>query len=270
MDVILNFLSYYPISSHDVYRWPKYLARLWIGVVLVCGWPVAHGETLRVAVAANLQPVFDPLAAGFTRQGGVEIEAVFGSSGKFYAQIVHGAPFHLFLSADMDYPARLHREGHTLTPPRPYALGTLVLWSGQARDLGDWQAVLRSPAIRHVAVANPETAPYGREARKILNRAGLAAILESKLVFGESIAQANQFITTGAAEVGFTAKSVVLDPAMAGRGSWLAMDHDPIPQGVVVLAYARDHESGAARRFFDHLFTPEASTLLHQYGYLPP
>lgn len=234
---------------------------------------VLAATTLNVAVAANVQYAFDDLARAFTADTGIALQPSYGASGKFVAQIAHGAPFHVFLSADMKYPEALVRDGLAVGPVTPYAYGSLVLWTLQPLALTDWPALLRSTAVRKIAVANPETAPYGRAALEAMAKAGLLAGVRDKLVYGESIAQANQFITTGSADIGFTAKSVVLAPEQRGQGRWQEIPttaYQPIAQGVVILTTATGDEARAARRLLDFLHGAKARALLQAHGYRLP
>jgi len=233
----------------------------------------ASAGTLTVAVAANLQYAFDELQVAFQEKTGHRLKPVFNSSGKFAAQILHGAPFDVFVSADIDYPQKLHTAGLTADAPRIYARGLLVLWTMKQIDLQHWQSTLAGAAVRKIAVANPKTAPYGRETMRLLARLQLEQPLKQKLVFGESIAQTNQYIHSQAADAGFTAKSVVLSPEMRGQGQWIDLPrqaYQPIAQGVVVLIHARQTDLALAQQFRDFLLSPAARAILARYGYLPP
>lgn len=231
----------------------------------------SFAQTLRVAVAANAQFVMAPLKAAFQQQYGVQIESIVSSSGKLTTQIQQGAPFDVFLSADMDYPNALHRQGLTSTQPLVYAYGSLVLWTLSDLPLSADLRVLQNPLVRHIALANSETAPYGAAAISVLKHRKMLTSVQPRLVYGESIAQVNQYVLSGAAEVGITAKSVVLDPALKGRGHWIDLPppgYSPIAQGVVVLK--RTDQPSAARQFIQFLRTPVARRLLQQYGYRTP
>ncbi|MCU6435854.1 molybdate ABC transporter substrate-binding protein [Undibacterium sp. Jales W-56] len=233
----------------------------------------AQAETIAVAVAANVQYVFNDLKAEFKKETGHEIQASFNSSGKFVTQIMNGAPFDVFLSADMAFPDKLHKEGFSKAPPKVYAYGALVLWTRKDVDLGDWQSLLMSKSIDKIAIANPTTAPYGREAMNSLHYYKLAAALQAKLVFGESIAQTNQYIHSRAADIGFTAKSVVLSPEMKGQGKWIDVpvaSYQPIAQGALILNYGKEHHPEVAQQFFDFIYSVQARAIFARYGYLLP
>ena len=245
-------------------------APLLFSLIAFCA-PAAAG-TLTVAVAANVQYAFDDIQAAFKKETGHELKPVYNSSGKFAAQIMNGAPFDVFLSADMEYPEKLHREGFA-TAPKVYGYGTLVLWTMKDIDLSDWKAALAAPAVAKIAVANPKTAPYGREAMKALAKYRLDATLASKLVFGESISQTNQYIHSRAADAGFTAKSVVVSPEMNGQGRWIDLPKDayqPIAQGIAVLKHGLRNNPQLAQQFHDFVLSAKSRAILERYGYLLP
>ena len=232
----------------------------------------AAGE-ITVAGAANVQFTLEDLKAEFTRETGIGVKTVIGSSGKLTSQIENGAPFDVFLSADTKYPAVLYKEGFSLRSPKVYAYGVLVLWTMKDLDLSQGLNVLNGPGIVKIAIADPALAPYGRQAVNALKFYKLYDAEKKKLVLGESISQANQFITTGAADIGFTAESVVLAPDMKGKGKWVEVDphsYQPIAQGVIVLKYGDQTHSKEAREFYDFLFSSPAREIFKRYGYKLP
>lgn len=245
----------------------------WLFILcLVCALP-ARAETLTVAVAANVQYAFDDLRAAFAKQTGISIKPLYASSGKITAQIQNGAPFDLFVSADMEYPEALHRAGWAVAAPKVYAYGVLVLWSMQNLDLSKGIALLADKGIRKVVLPNPQVAPYGREALRALQSAKLAEIVGPKLVYGESIGQASQYIYSGIVDAGFTAKSVVLSPEMQGKGKWVEVDprlYTPIAQGVVILKQGQARHSKEVQLFYDFLFSDPARAIFTRYGYRLP
>lgn len=235
--------------------------------------PSILAATLTVAVAANVQYVFDDLKAEFKNETGHDLKPVYASSGKLTAQIMNGAPFDVFLSADMEYPEKLHQARFTTAAPRIYAYGTLVLWTLKDLDLQHWQRALAAPGIGKIAVANPKTAPYGRETMKVLARYKLADALKGKLVFGESVSQTNQYIHSKAADAGFTAKSVVVSPQLKDQGKWIELPQDayqPIAQGVVVLKHGQQTHPQVAQQFHDFVLSPKSRAILERNGYLLP
>jgi molybdate transport system substrate-binding protein len=233
----------------------------------------AFAGDITVAGAANVQFTLDDLKAEFTKETGIGVKTVIGSSGKLTAQVENGAPFDVFLSADMKYPTKLYKDGFSSDAPKVYAYGVLVLWTMKDLDLSKSVNALNNATIQKIAIANPEVAPYGREAVNALKFYKLYDQLQKELVLGESIAQTNQFITTGAADIGFTAKSVVVAPNMKDKGKWVEVDtqsYKPIAQGVIVLKYAQANHSKEAREFYDFLFSSPAQEIFKKYGYKLP
>ncbi len=240
------------------------------GLAIVFSPVCAFAGDLTVAVAANVQYTFEEIKTAFEKQSDIKIKTIIGSSGKFTAQIENGAPFDIFLSADMDYPQTLEKKGLTYNSPKTYVYGTLVLWTMNNVDLSNGIQAVLDPAVQKVAIASPNTAPYGRQAVNALKNAGLYKQVSKKLVYGESIAQANQFISTGASDIGFTAKSVVLAPNMKDKGQWIEVDrklYEPIAQGAVILKYAGEHLKDA-QTFYEFLFSKEAKDIYQKYGYI--
>lgn len=223
---------------------------------------------IAIATAANMQFAMKDLSQEFTKQTGINCDIIVSSSGKLTAQIKEGAPYDLFVSADMKYPEDLYQSGFTTKKPEVYAFGKLVLWSIK-EGLKPNIAQLTDENIKHIALANPKTAPYGQAALDVLNHHNIFEKVEKKLVYGESISQTNQFIISGSAQVGFTAKSVVLSPKVEGEGQWTAIDessYTPIAQGVVILK--KDNPSENAEKFYSFLFSERSKEILEDYGYL--
>ncbi len=250
----------------------KHLARFLLSLLVVASAAV-HADALTVAVAANAEFVFNDLAAEFKKESGQDLKPIINSSGKFVTQIMNGAPYDVFLSADMEFPEKLYQAGYAVAAPKPYAYGALVVWTMKDLDLHTWQSALATAAVSKIAVANPQTAPYGRETMKALGKAKLDQVLAPKLVFGESIAQTNQYIFSAVADVGFTAKSVVLAPDMKGKGKWIEVPKDlyePIAQGAVILKHGQETNPKLAQEFYAFLYSDKARAILEHYGYLLP
>lgn len=229
---------------------------------------------VRVAAAADLKWALEEVRKDFARESpGIQVDVTFGSSGQFYAQLAGKAPFDLFLSADVDYARKLQDAGlgHGLFT---YAVGRLALVVPKASPLDPEKrglAVLLDPSVRHVAMANPQHAPYGRAAQAALASAGLAPRVQGRLVLGENVSQAAQFVHTGAAEAGLVALSLALAPEMADRcRAWTVPQdlHPPLEQGGLILAWARDPE--AARALRAYLLGPRGQAILAKYGFAPP
>lgn len=233
-----------------------------------CANRKAHKEPVTIAVAANMQFAMDALTKEFTLKTGVPCELIIGSSGKLTAQIKQGAPYDLLVSANMKYPEEIARSGMAALPPRHYADGALVLWT-KVENLEPSLEMLYNNDIRHIALANPKTAPYGQAAIETLNNTGMREKINDKLVYGESIAQTNQFIISGAAEIGFTALSVVLSGEMKEKGRWVRISpelHNPVEQGIVLLERKAGIKEGA-RELYDFLISKEAGEVLEKFGY---
>jgi molybdate transport system substrate-binding protein len=227
---------------------------------------------LRVAVAANVQYVAQVLKQEFEKETGLTLELVVNSSGKITAQVEQGAPYDVFLSADTKYPQALYLKGLTLGPPRVYGYGKLILWTTRPLDLRRPLPRLLAAVPGKVAIANPETAPYGQAALQALAYYGLKEATREKLVLGESVAQVNQYILSGAVDLGFTAQSVVREPALQGKGTWQEVDpkaYAPIAQSAVLLRTAGSRPAKEARQFFEFLFSLKAQSIFRRYGYDP-
>ena len=250
------------------------MKKYFITLMLICLLPLsAMAEQITVAAAANVQFTLDELKAEFTKETGIDVKTVIGSSGKLTSQIENGAPFDVFMSADMDYPKRLDKDGTTLSEPKIYAYGYLVLWTLKDVDLSKGIAGFSDRSVKRIAIASPKAAPYGRQAVIAMKYNHLYPGISSKLVYGESISQVNQFITTRAADVGITAKSVVLAPHMKDKGKWVEVDpqsYEPIAQGVVILKYAGRKHSAEAQKFDNFLFSAPAQDIFKKYGYKLP
>ena len=229
-------------------------------------------QKVSVAVAANVQFAMQQLKAQFEKETGIELDISIGSSGKFTTQIEQGAPYDVFVSADISYPTTLYKEGLTADSPKVYANGSLVLWTARTdiKPLADLKLLLTGN-IKKIALANPKTAPYGVAAVEAMKYYKLYDSVQTKLVYGESIAQTNQYITTQSADIGFTAKSVVLADEMKGKGSWVDIDpkaYSPIAQAAVILKHGKDTNADAAQKFYNFLYSADAKKILKHYGYI--
>lgn len=228
-----------------------------------------HAGEVQVAVAANFAGPMEKLAEQFQKDTGHKAVLASGATGKFYAQIRNGAPFEVLLSADDETPARLEAEGQVVAKSRfTYAVGRLVLWSAKANYVDAAGAVLKTGDFTHLAIANPKTAPYGAAAVAVINKLGLTARLQPRLVQGENIAQAFQFASTGNAELGFVAQAQVWRDGKFTAGSgWIvpASMHAPIRQDAALLT--RGAKNPAAQALLDYLRTDRAKALIRAYGY---
>jgi molybdate transport system substrate-binding protein len=222
-----------------------------------------------VAVAANFTAPMQQIAKTFEQKTGHKAVLSFGSSGNFYTQIKNGAPFQVLLSADSETPSKLEREGLGIAGTRfTYAIGRLVLWSANAGLVDDRGDILRKGTFRHIAVANPKLAPYGAAALEAMERLGVAQALQPKLVLGDNIAQAFQFVATGNAELGFVALSQVASNGRIERGSgWIvpAQLHSPIRQDALLLRPGKDNVAAVA--LLAYLKSEEARAVIRSFGY---
>ncbi|MGH8720727.1 MAG: molybdate ABC transporter substrate-binding protein [Burkholderiales bacterium] len=222
-----------------------------------------------VAVAANFAAPVRALAAAFEKRSGHRLVLSTGSTGKLYAQVRNGAPFDAFLSADAQTPARLESEALAVSGQSfTYALGKLVLWSPAAALVDARGDVLRQGAFKRLAIANPRLAPYGTAAREAMEKLGVWHALKERLVLGENIAQAFQFVHSGNVELGFVAYSQIREPGRTTAGSyWLVPQalYAPIRQDAALLA--RGAGNAAARQFLGFLRGAQARELIRNHGY---
>ncbi len=226
-------------------------------------------QTITIAAAANVQYALDSLVSIFEQETGTGCEVVVSSSGKLTAQISKGAPYDIFLSADMKYPELLYAEGLLKNKPVVYARGSLVLWSPTRSDSTDLWQMLSSDEIKNIAIANPKMAPYGIAAMEVLTSMNLLDGVEEKLIYGESIAQTNHFMTSGATGLGFTAKSVVMTPQMRDVGKWVEVNtayYTPIDQGMALINHD-GYELPPAQAFYDFMLSSRAQSILNYFGY---
>jgi molybdate transport system substrate-binding protein len=228
---------------------------------------------LTIAAAADLQPVLPRLAAAFTKATGHSVRATYGSSGNFFAQIGNGAPFDLFLSADIAYPAQLEAAGlaepGTLTA---YASGAIVLWArnGSPVDVNTGWSALTGDRVRRIAIANPDHAPYGGAAVTALRNAGIYDRVRAKLVFGENVSQAAQFVQSGNADAGIIPLSLATSAPLMAAGRYMRISpslYPPIEQAAVILRRSTNKE--AARAFLRFLRQPDIVAMLEQAGFGP-
>jgi len=248
---------------------PSSTCRALVASALLATACAAGAAEVQVAVAANFTAPMQAIATAFEKDTGHKAMVAFGATGKFYAQIRNGAPFEVLLAADDTTPARLEREGEAVAGSRfTYAIGKLVLWSAKADYVDADGRVLTGTDFRHLSLANPKTAPYGAAAMTTLARLGLAERLAGRIVQGENITQAYQFVATGNAELGFVALSQVFkDGSIVGGSAWIvpAGMYDPIRQDAVILARGKDNP--AAKALVEYLKGTTAAGIIRSYGY---
>jgi molybdate transport system substrate-binding protein len=252
----------------------RYFARIIVFASVATLLPAvtcAQGNEVRVAAAADLKFAMADLAAQFEKQTGTRVDVTYGSSGNFLSQLQNGAPFDLFFSADIEYPKKLEAAG--LAEPGTlyeYAVGRIVIWTPADAKVDvvkeGWKALL-DERVQKIAVANPEHAPYGRAAVAAMQKAGIYDQVKAKLVFGENISQAAQFVQSGNAQAGIIALSLAISPPMNDGKRWgIPADlHAPIVQGAIALRNAKN--KGTALAFLEFVKSDAGRELLSKYGF---
>ncbi|MEF9898654.1 MAG: molybdate ABC transporter substrate-binding protein [Pseudomonas sp.] len=229
----------------------------------------AWADEVQVAVAANFTAPIQAIAKDFEKDTGHKLVAAYGATGQFYAQIKNGAPFEVFLAADDSTPEKLEKEGAGVKGSRfTYAVGTLALWSAKAGYVDDKGEVLKKNLYKHLSIANPKAAPYGLAATQVLDRLELTDATKGKIVEGQNITQAYQFVSTGNAELGFVALSQIYKDGKVSEGSaWIVPSnlHEPIKQDALTLNKGKD--SAAAKALVEYLKGPKAAAVIKSYGY---
>ncbi len=227
---------------------------------------------VKVAVAANFAQAMKDIATEFEKDTGHKVAMTQGATGKFYAQITNGAPFEVFLSADDETPTRLVREGKAVPGQQfTYAIGRLVLWSPDDKLVDQGGNVLKTDKFKFIAIANAKVAPYGRAAVQTMQKLGALTVIEPRVVQGESIAQTQQFVTSGNAQLGFVALSQVWESGKLKSGSgWIVPEtmHEELRQDAVLLNPGKD--SPAAHALLAWLKSDKAKKIIDRYGYKIP
>jgi len=236
--------------------------------------PLAAQE-IKVAAAADLNYAMKDLTGRYENKSGNRVSLSFGSSGNFYSQIQNGAPFDLFFSADLDYVKKLAAAGKIdSSSVRTYAIGRLVLWVPDSLKLDPQKLkmdLLLDPSIKKIAIANPGLAPYGRAAAAALEHFQIKGLVSDRLVMGENVGQAAQFVQSGNAQAGLIPLSLALSPAMKDAGKYWEVPQDAYPeirQGVGVVSSSKNKK--AAQAFLDYISSPEGTAVLEQYGFRVP
>jgi molybdate transport system substrate-binding protein len=246
-------------------------------LVLLIALPIAkaaHAQEVRVAAAADLKFAMQDVTTQFKRQTGMKVDVTYGSSGNFFSQLQNGAPFDVFFSADIDYPRKMEAAG--LAEPGTlyeYAVGRIAIWAPadallDVAHLG-WKALLDA-RVQKISIANPEHAPYGRAAVAALQKAGIYEQVKAKLVYGENISQAAQFVQSGNAQAGIVAMSLAVSPGMTDGKRWeIPSDmHPPIEQAAIVLKNAAN--KNGARALLEFVKSEAGRSTLSKYGFTFP
>ncbi len=232
------------------------------------------GGTINVAVAANVSYAIETIKKEFNRvHPDIKVNVTLGSSGKLTAQIKNGAPYGMFMSANMSYPEALYRDKIALTKPIVYAQGGLVYLSTKQQDFTQGMKMLETPTIKRIAIANPKTAPYGKAAVEAMKNAGVYDKIKNKFVYAESVSQTVSYTIT-AADIGFIAKSALYSPNMSHfkeTVNYSDVDtklYTPINQGIVLLKNSKNLSE--VEKFYNFILTPEVKKILNNFGYLVP
>lgn len=241
-------------------------------VMVLLWWLVAsaaQADTVQIAVASNFAGAMERIAASFEKSTGHKVLIANGATGKFYAQIKNSAPFDVLLAADDTTPAKLEAEGLAVSGTRfTYAIGRLALWSPKVNYVDREGRILITGRFTHLAVANPKVAPYGVAAIEVMQKLDVLKMLEPRFVQGENIAQTQQFVVSGNAELGFVALSQILDDGqLIGGSAWMVPEalHQPIRQDALLLQKGKDNS--AARALLKYLKSDEAISIMTSLGY---
>lgn len=243
-------------------------------LALGCISPICAAQELSVAAAADLQFAMEDIAGRFQKETGKTVKPIYGSSGNFYQQIQNGAPFDVFLSANLDYPKKLEAAG--LAEPGTYyeyARGKLVVWvpSDSKLDLSSGMKALLNPSVKKIAIANPQHAPYGQAAVAAMQQEKIYDGLKDKFVLGENISQTASFVASGAADAGILALSLAISPNMKSKGRYVevpAGEYPPIEQACVIVTSSKSKV--AAREFLSFVKTAAIREVLRSYGFDVP
>ncbi len=262
-------------------RVPSYIRQLCFVALLCLVASVSDGlfvqasaEDLAIAAASDLNFAIKDLIAEYEKATGHHVKLSLGSSGNFYAQIQNGAPFDVYFSADIGYPKKLEEAG--LTVPGSlyrYAVGRIVLWTNHTskREVSKGLEILRDPAIKKIAIANPKHAPYGRAAVAAMQYFKVYDEAKDRLVLGENISQAAQFIESGACDVGIIALSLALAPTMKAAGTYWEIPsdaHPPLEQGAAILKSSKQQKT--AQQFLDFMQGQPGQEIMSRYGFTLP
>jgi len=222
-----------------------------------------HAEKITIAAASDLKFAMDEIVDSFKKScPGNEIQVVYGSSGKFHTQIQQGAPYDLFFSADIGFPRELAKQGQAASEIRPYAVGRIVLWSAGRDATKMTLASLIDPRITKIAIANPKHAPYGKRAEEALRSSGLWEKVQPKLVFGENVSQAAQYVQSGNVTVGIIALSLVLNPELSKKGGYYLIPdslHQSLEQGFIIT-----------KKFAEYMTSKQARNIMAKHGFVLP
>ncbi len=247
---------------------------LWLSLCAMISTDIVRAEEITIAAASDLNFAFKELVSEYETASGNQVKLTLGSSGNFFAQIQNGAPFDLYFSADISYPKKLEEAG--LIVPGSlyrYAIGRTVLWTRRESPLDVTQgfAALRQPSVKNIAIANPKHAPYGRAAVAAMEHFKVYDTVKDRLVLGENVSQAAQFVESGAADIGIIALSLALAPAMSTKGTYWeipAEAHPPLEQGAVIVKASKQMDS--AKQFLEFVKSRQGVAIMKRYGFVAP
>jgi molybdate transport system substrate-binding protein len=247
------------------------MTRIFMSIAFLLATISLSSQRVNVAAAADLRYAMDEIVVAYKKANPkADIKVAYGSSGKAYQQIVNGAPYDIYFSADILYPNKLKEQGLTASNPKLYAIGFIVLWSTKI-DVSKGMSSLNDPRIKRIAIANPDHAPYGKRAKESLIFYKLYDELKPKIVIGENISQAAQFAQTGNAEIGILALSLVLSPAMKNHGNYFLIDtksYSPLEQAYVIIK--KPIENTESYKFARFIATPTVRAIYRKYGFKLP
>lgn len=236
--------------------------------LIICIFTITSAQ-ITIATASYLENAMKEICSSFTQKTGDTVKVVYGSSGKLTAQIKNGAPFDLFLAADMSYPDSLSAAGLSFNKPVQYAAGTIALWTLKDYDLTNYLKLLQDSSVTKIAIADPRTAPYGKAALEFLQNVKVLDKIQKKLVYGDNISQATQYVLTGAVEIGFTAKSLLMAPQIQSKGHWIGFPENlspSIPHGMVILSYGHNHNPEISQAFYSFILSDIGQAILGKYN----
>lgn len=226
-----------------------------------------------VATAANMKFVMEGLIADFSSKHGGKAKGVYGASGKLVTQIKNGAPFDIFVSADVGYADSAVKWGYAVSKPKIYAYGKLALWTMKNLDLKKGLGVLTDAGIDKIAIGDLKATAYGPASIEAMKKAGVYEQVRNHFVFGDNIAQVAEYIVIQTADIGFTALSIAMSEPMRGKGTWVAVDsalYPPIGQAAIMLKYGDDKNPVVMRKFYEYLYSESARAVLKRFGYSLP
>ena len=247
---------------------------LWLSLCAMISTDIVRAEEITIAAASDLNFAFKELISDYETASGNQVKLTLGSSGNFFAQIQNGAPFDLYFSADISYPKKLEEAGQIVPGSLyRYAIGRIVLWTRHESpvDVTQGIAALRQSSAKTIAIANPRHAPYGRAAIAAMEHFNIYDDVKDRLVLGENVSQAAQFVESGAADIGIIALSLALAPAMSTKGTYWEIPtetHPPLEQGTVIVKASKRADS--AKQFLEFLKSRQGVAIMKRYGFVAP